>query len=619
MRELRRVKQKENQVDYIVVDIETKKDDLEGNPLLGEPNYISWCIDGEGFGKASDNLTAWMVSYFLQAEYSGWILYAHNGFRFDFFRVNWEWLAHLGYTAEYLTGKDGSIKSVSIQLGDYHWIIRDTVLLVPMPLSKLSEAFSPEHLKIKRKQTFSEKEFDPFDSEDVEYAIQDSIALWHGIAKVDKLLQENFGVSIHDSPTLPGLSYRAFRQTIEEGEQYSGIGYGVSHAARDSYHGGQTIAFQTGLFEDVVSLDANSMYPYIMITYPLPTGKVSRHNLLPSHAHPELTLCLAIAFIPDGVFPLLKSKNEEGQTGNFNGVVTGWFWLFELEKQRELGGRFDVLECYIWEDSTDVCSRFVSKTRDLRMQDYYGPVGMISKQLGNNLYGKFAQSVGEWSLVLSVNEPEDGYPAYDPRFKKTDGLLWNVPAKPSYQPDMTHWASYITAKARILLNEGIQRAGYDKVLYCDTDSIFIPRSILNSFTSIMGKEYGQFKVEKEVEYFRAIAPKAYVMVKSEEIVVKNKGIPSYSIMESKRVDETIEYIQSNNLIQILKKGKGYGRKATRKLAKETSTTNGMIVNESWVPSKCEPRKLEELKFDKPSLLLQKIYAIVMVEYQNFGG
>lgn len=624
MRVLSRAKPLENDTKYMVVDIETKEDETYGTALLGEPNYISWCIDGEGFGKQSDNLTAWLISYFLQPKYEGWILYAHNGFRFDFFRINYEWLADLGYNAEFLTGNDGAIKSITVTLGGFVWIIRDTVLLIPMSLDKLTKTFAPEHLKMKRKYSFADKPFDPFDREDVEYAIQDSVALWYGIREVDKLLQTHFNVSIHDSPTLPGLAYRAFRQTMKEGEKYPGIGFGASFAARESYHGGQTIAFKTGLFEDVVSVDANSMYAYVMMNYPLPTGKVARKNGLPKDANPERTLCLAVVHIPSNVFPLLKTKDKFRNTGNFQGIVSGWYWLFELEKQRILGGSYTVVESYVWEESTDVCARFITQTHDLRMADYFGPIGAIAKLLGNSLYGKFAQMVAEWILYLAKEKPDGGFPAYDPKMQKVSGVLWNIPSKPSYRADMTHWASYITARARMVLNEGIEKVGYNDVIYCDTDSIFLPREKTYSVSSILGTEYGQFKIEKGTEEkgitFRAIAPKAYIMVEDDgKIKVKNKGVPSYSILESKRIDDTAEYIQMNGLSQILKKGKNYGRRASRKLAKETSTTNGKIENERWIPGKCEIRDLQNLRLDKPSLLLQRIYVRIIKEYQSLEG
>lgn len=641
MRYLGRAREREVENGFLTVDIETGIDTKYKSPLLGETIYISWCVDGKGYGQKWNDLTMWMVNHFLIQEYAGFILYAHNAFGFDMKRIDFQLLIEYGFTCEFLTGRDNSIKSVTVWDGETKWIIRDSYLLIPQKLSVVTKTFAPEFEKIKREKTFDEKAFDPDDKEDQEYAIQDSVGLWYAIERVDNILRDRFGVSIHEGATLPGLAFRAFRLLFKPGdrkagitgERYPGISFGCAYASRYSYHGGQTLAFQTKPFRDVVSLDANSMYSHVMLNFPLPTGKVQRYAKLPNSPVPDRTLCLAIVSIPTGVFPVLKTKAKSGKVGNYNGTVAGWYWLFELEKQKELGAEFTVIESYAWEESTTCAGRFVALCRDLRMQDYHGALGMIAKLLANALYGKFAQQVGDWNLQLSKEHPGDeALPVYDPVRRMEVPGLWQVKSRPCFSADMTHWASFITAKARMILTEAIQKVGFENIIYCDTDSIFFERKHIERVRDIMGKEYGKFKIEKGKENkgipFQAVAPKAYFFVEwNNRIKIKNKGIPTSAILKQDGVrriggeNESIEFISSNNLMQMIKSGKDYGRKAHRKMATIHSTTNGVIFNDKWMPVKCELPSFADIRGDstlnnKTPYYLKQLYAMMLADYEG---
>lgn len=641
MRYLGRAKRKETGRDYITVDIETNKDKQYGSALLGEPVFISWCEFGRGYGEKSNDLTFWLIDRFLCEKYNGFILYAHNGFGFDFKRIDWMLLIEYGFKCDFLTGRDGGIKSVTVSLGECEWIIRDSLLLIPQKLDTVTKTFAPEYQKIKREKSFDEIPFNPDDEKDVEYAIQDAVGLWFAIQKVDSILRERFGVSIHESATLPGLAFKAFRLMFREGdrkrgipgERYPGISFGCAYAARESYHGGQTIAFKTNPIRDVVSLDANSMYSHVMLTWPLPTGEVKKHYRLPESADPDRTLCLAIAHIPDGVFPVLKTKSKKGSVGNFKGIVAGWYWLFELQKQKELGGDFEVIECYQWTESTTCAARFVALCRDLRMEDYHGATGAMAKLLANALYGKFAQQVTDFTLQLSKETPDgESFPVYDPVRRTTVEGLWQVKSKPNFSADMTHWASFITAKARMVLTDAIQKVGFENIIYCDTDSIFFERKYLDRVRDIMGKEYGKFKIEKGSEHegipFQAIAPKAYLYVeKRVNLKIKNKGIPTRAILEQDGFsrmgspNESVSFVSSNNLMQMIKSGKSYGRIAKRKMATVESTTNGVIINDVWHPVKCELPPIDEIRGDSAlnnttPFYLKNSYAMILEEYRK---
>ena len=618
----------------MTMDIETGRG-TDGSPLLGEPLYISWCINGKGYGLPAFDLTEWLLEHFLTYAKDGWILYVHNGWRFDYQRINWEMVADYGFDVQFLTAKDGQVKSATVTKDEFTWYLRDSVLLIPMKLSKLTAAFSPDTPKFKRKLGFDEYPFNPFDMDDVDYAIVDSVALYHAISNVDKILVEKFSVSLHEASTLPGIAYRAFRLMFRrpnkkegiDGEYYPGISYQLLHAAEESYQGGQTIAFRTTPTYDVVSYDANSMYVWVMLNFPLPTGEARHFYGPPPIWEPETTLCMAVVHIPKGVFPLLKTKDANNKKGNFRGVVSGWYWLFELEEQRKLGATYEIIESYQWEERTECAKRYAEKCRDLRFEDYFGPLGIIAKLLGNALYGKFAQTIVDYLITMKKEPYEDDVPVYSPSTKSVVKNLYYSKSAPSFRAQMTHWSSYITAHARVRLNEAITAIGYDHVLYCDTDSVFFERKYTNRMKHLIGSEYGQFKLEKGEShrgvYFHAVAPKAYKVVAGKDNVIKNKGIPSGSLTKQGgyfylgKHRKKIKYVQTKSLIVKLKQQNGYGAETFRQIAATDSTTNGKSEEGKWVPDVAEMRTLNQIRgVEKSPSYLMAYYSNIMTAWKG---
>ena len=614
-------------------DIETV--DKQGvSDLLGDTVYISWCVNGLEDGYPSDDLTGWFLRDVFTEERNGYIIYAHNGLGFDFKRLNWSHLAELGYTAEFLVGKNSSLKAATVTKDDCTWFLRDSLLLLPMSLAKAAKTFAPNELKITREKGFDEQPFNPHDPTDQAYANQDPRALWWVIFHADRLLKQTFDVSIHDAFTAPGIAYRSFRQSFDsrdeagkyDGEEFPGVSYLSAFASRESYHGGQTIAFNTELHVDEVSIDCNSMYGHVMVEYPLPTGKSEHRIGLDPSSDPERTLCLAVVHIPENVFPHLKSKGRNRKIGNYVGVVSGWYWLFELEYQKKLGATYEVVESFMWNETTEVVSEFVGKCKRLRMTDYHGGKGDIAKLIQNSLYGKFAQTTAEMGVVLSATKPENAVSFYDPATGEEIEYLWYIPVEKSFRADMVHWASFITAHARLELSKAIELVGFNHIDYCDTDSLFFERKYLDRVESILGEQYGQFKIEKNMQEFQAFAPKAYKYTENNKRAMKNKGIPSRDAMKQDgynklgNENEDIHFISSNSMINMLKRNLPYGRKAHRKLATPKSTTNGTLEGGIWVPSTTDPRPLTELRNDQPtSLYMQKVYDRLVAKMQKLGG
>jgi hypothetical protein len=78
-----------------------------------------------------------------------------------------------------------------------------------------------------------------------------------------------------------------------------------------------------------------------------------------------------------------------------------------------------------------------------------------------------------------------------------------------------HLISYITARARVRLGEFIDIAQHDACYYCDTDSLVCSSEgydRLRAAGCIDASRLGALKVEHNLVYFHAMAPKLYVYV-----------------------------------------------------------------------------------------------------------
>ncbi|MBX6362061.1 MAG: hypothetical protein IRZ03_18565, partial [Acidobacterium ailaaui] len=153
-------------VNYMTVDIETAKDSAYGSTLLGDAVYISWCENGEGYGIAESDLTRWLLERFLIPEKNEWILYAHNGFGFDFKRIDFSCLVCHGFRIRFIAANGGYIKGATIERGDCVWYLRDSFLLINVNLKKLTKTFAPEFVKHER-DDFEQRAFDVTNPDDV--------------------------------------------------------------------------------------------------------------------------------------------------------------------------------------------------------------------------------------------------------------------------------------------------------------------------------------------------------------------------------------------------------------------------------------------------------------------
>ena len=143
-------------------------------------------------------------------------------------------------------------------------------------------------------------------------------------------------------------------------------------------------------------LDFNSLYPYIMATFPMPCGKV-RHfvgNILATEINP-IGFFKANIIAPENLkVPVLTTKVLiDGKLVNVapTGTFTGWYFSVELFNARDrFGYKFEILEGYVFSERKVLFTEYMYKLYALRTYfDKDNPLNTVAKLLLNSFYGRW--------------------------------------------------------------------------------------------------------------------------------------------------------------------------------------------------------------------------------------
>lgn len=242
----------------------------------------------------------------------------------------------------------------------------------------------------------------------------------------------------------------------------------VWSAALEAYHGGRTQAFAAGTFPDVTVIDVASMFPWAMVSAPLPLPwglyeRVRRGARLEAHGIYEVTVRSELHV------PRLPVRTRNG-TIYPNGKWRAWYVGEELLAFQKAGGQVRVHRGYRF---LETCRPFDGYVRALfRHKSRSRGLDRITyKFLLNSLYGKFGQKGRTIRAIPLARFLELKRAPLEWREWNGLAIFSTDSAPPPWGNNI--WCAFITARARVRLAERIdtlQGRGC-RVLYCDTDSV----------------------------------------------------------------------------------------------------------------------------------------------------
>ncbi|MBA7625294.1 hypothetical protein ES703_32721 [subsurface metagenome] len=318
---------------------------------------------------------------------------------------------------------------------------------------------------------------------------------------------------------------------------------------RACYMGGRTEAFRLGSIKDgpFVLLDINSMYPFVMSTSSVPV----RLTYMEDNPNPERVRRLLPHNAVQAEVDLTTDEpaysiHHNGRicfpVGSFTAFLgtTGLKYALEHNHVKQI-------KRLAWYDRAIVFNDYVHFFYNLRKhyQAEKNPIfALMSKDLLNTLYGKF----GQYKPIIEESEEIDG-PDYERvevidlvkgvklvEYKLLNKRFTEI-GKEEGSNSFVAISAHITETARFMLWDFIKEVGRSRVLYTDTDSLWIrERDLPRLQHRIDPSLLGALKIAERSEKLIISGAKHYETDKG----TKLKGVPK----KAKRLDSrTYEYQQ----------------------------------------------------------------------------
>lgn len=378
-----------------------------------------------------------------------------------------------------------------------------------------------------------------------DYLYKDCKSLYDALSRLREYAAQN---DLDLGMTIGGSAWRNARRAM--GLPDSDMSTEEHTFCRKAYYGGRVQLYKPGLTASGHEYDVNSMYPWSLRTFSLPTG--DRTYDYGASAQRKFSqerdgIYSGVIKVPDMHLPPLPTRYKNNtKTAYPVGAFEGTYTLPELRYALERGAEVNISQSITFESSNVIFRDWIDRLFALRQDAPHGgkkgPLGTFLKLYMNSLTGKFGSNperdkfeINPEAIKVCNNGKEclkDG---------KADcgaccvfhcngkcGAHYQLSAKVFYTKAFRidscahiEWAAYLTSHARIALNRKQIEVdnGYD-VIYSDTDSIYsvCPRA------GQIGKELGEWDYGGECRDFYGIAPKCYYFAREDKIIKKAKGI-----------------------------------------------------------------------------------------------
>jgi len=443
------------------------------------------------------------LKFFLQRKYAFWKCFAHFGSGYDFNFIM-ESLDHDFADLRVKILSNNGITMLRIDAPQdntaYTWTFLDSHRLLPRSLRDLSISFDVEH----KKKELDRANLHLYPPEVVmEYLEYDCKGLYEILKKFQSWFS---GADVPLKATIGSQAMSLYRKKMPF--PLKTLPPKIEEFIRRGYFGGRTEIFKMLCLEDFYYYDVRSLYPHVMVKYPMPVGSphlVDRYEE-GSHGFYHAEIRMPDIYIP--VLPLLRIQKLLFPKGSFSGVYSS----LEIEAAIKLGAEVNVSSGYIF--PTDfIFNDYVRKMYRLK-ESSDNTTKLIAKLLLNSLYGKFGQGrIKEY--LIRTNQLEDIIGA-KPYIREINLFTKeNISRANFIIPSIAAW---ITSAARVELLNWLLKAGEDHVYYCDTDSVMTTRRLPE------GDRLGDLKLEMKGKQAVFLQPKVYAIITDEDtLIAKVKG------------------------------------------------------------------------------------------------
>lgn len=440
--------------------------DFETDPFLHGriPVPFSWGFyDGERYIEhwqerawESPEECAKILGDFLVDQEEEYLVYAHNGGKFDFL-----------FLLDRFEGKLKIVNGRVLQGEINNCILRDSYAILPIPLSQAGDKLEIDYKLMERNCREDHK------PEILRYLKKDCIALYD--------LVTAFIAEFGDIPTIGSAAMKQLKKFHD----FSTANEHFDSEFRKFYFGGRCQCFEVGVIDTkVIGIDLNSSYPHTMksMMHPVSCDYATTKNIGKNTAFvtwegdnfgavPMRTKTGLDFTVPYGTFNTTIHEFNAGlETGTIKPTR-----IVDAYHFTQMMNFADFIEHFYF-------SRLAAKAAGNKFLDIF------YKLILNSAYGKFAQSPENFEDYLICVIGEVPPAPYEMRDVHGKYVIWAKPSNMKTYLNVATAAS-ITGGSRATLLRGLAMA--TRPLYCDTDSIYC-----ESFSGITNdKELGAWKHE----------------------------------------------------------------------------------------------------------------------------
>jgi hypothetical protein len=466
------------------------------------------------------------------ADFNG-TMWAHAGGIYDF---KWllDWFVKLGVEVEVICAG-----SRIVMLKTEGGVFCDSFALVPMSLKKFtaSQSISKQELalpcvcgndcggycSISRTMPFAQLR------QLQQYLVADCESLDLAMHSLKEFAEDN---DLDLGPTVGGSAWRCVARTTEGiPRQLTDVQKSIYPLIRPAYFGGRVEVYQFGVHETAYEYDVNSSYPY-SLTQDLPIGvpkRVFGADARKAFDVQRPGLYQASVDTRGDHIPRFPVRTKARVVYPADRFVGFWALPEFAGKEKQVTA---IHSAVIYERHDKVLAPWFERLFELRRKgDPKSPLGVWLKFYMNSLSGKLGMKPERTKIYI---HPDDitfckHLVTCYPYCNGDCGAMYEISdcvfgAKQYTLSDCAHieWASYLTARSRVILNEQQMRASNGRaMIYSDTDSVISSVPL----TWNIGDGLGQFKFEGELRNFEAFAPKVYQATKLDgKLKVRAKGV-----------------------------------------------------------------------------------------------
>lgn len=590
---LKRVATRVSRAPIVAYDLETTNI-AEGTPELlwltayGEEPAFEYA----GPLRGSAHFLGILIAEFLTPERAGVRYVAWNANRYDAYFVAQALLLDTRFTVRPYLTRSKSVRGMRvvrscdvlvtgrIRRGAPVWEFLDGCSMLGLAgtsLGKFLECFAPDHKKLTGVIDWETESFDGSSPAHREYAMRDSVGLWHALARAQAIMIEGFGQAL--TPTIGGACIRILRahiptgvvipsprnKTLEILRAYVARG-GYCHCVR-RYRG------------PIWKYDINQAYAAAMRETDLPCGEESLTD--GPGGLPYMVRLRASK--PSNTVPFYYRTARAGKM--FAEFAMGEIcdtWITSIEHEQLIAEDWyiDEIEFVSWEGSFRL-SEYVDKLETGRFNapgGPQGPVGLVYKYIGCHSYGKTLERIEHTEYLLAKKRPPGFFSAIEEPKNVVEQCIWSrldddPRDKDHHKPQIGSW---ITAHVRMVMRRAIllDSAAW---LYADTDCLVFNRD-MGDRLDIHPTRYGAWKVEESGTPYTIIAKKVYTEESNRSTrkrAAKGMNVKRLSADDFNKWYEgsppVQEQLQRNNFLSVV-----IGEKPMFKIQQRTGTTSRYI-------------------------------------------